>query len=431
MSARRGGARRPMTVRTMNVQTLGEARFPSRHRLGVGDDVRIPERIECGAEPGLAFEVAGPRARLFFDPPATRAGIVTCGGLCPGINNVIRSLYLELHHGYGVAEVIGFRDGYQGLDPAAGREPVVFTRAFVHDIHRDGGTVLGTSRGPVDVGVAVDDLARRKVDILFAIGGDGTQRGAAEIHEEARRRGLALAVVGVPKTIDNDIPFVSRTFGYLTAVEEASEVLACAHTEATSVPNGISLVKLMGRHAGFITAGATIASQDVNFALIPEVPFALGPFLAALRERMLQRGHALIAVAEGAGQELLASAGPPGRDASGNVKLGDIGPLLRRRIEEFFAAEGMPVVVRYFDPSYQIRSVPVTCEDALLCDHYARNAAHAALAGKTGMIIGFMHERFIHVPVGLLADRVKRLDPTGAGWRSVLAATGQPERFTA
>jgi 6-phosphofructokinase 1 len=234
--------------------------------------------------------------------------------------------------------------------------------------------------------------------------------------------------VGVPKTIDNDVHFVARSFGFFSAVEEAARALDCAHTEARSVPGGIGLVKLMGRHAGFLTAGATIASQDVNFALIPEVPFKLEVFLAALKKRMLTKSHAVVAVAEGAGQDLL-SADPSARDASGNVKLKDIGPFLRDRIEAFFKAEGIPVVLRYFDPSYQVRSRPANCEDAILCDLFARHAVHAAMAGKTGMVIGFLHERFIHVPIELLATHSKRLDPSGGWWRSVLAATGQPERF--
>jgi 6-phosphofructokinase 1 len=412
----------------MKAPSLGEPRFASTHSHTVGDDIRIPELIEAGAAPGLQFELAGPRSRLFFDGAKTCAGIVTCGGLCPGLNNVIRSLVRELCLGYGVASVLGFRDGYGGLDPERGAEPVRLTPELVNDIHRNGGTFLGTSRGPVDTGRAVDNLIRRGVNILFTIGGDGTQRGANELYQEARRRGHPLSVVGVPKTIDNDVGFASRTFGFFSAVEEAVHVLTCAHTEAESVPGGIGLVKLMGRHAGFITAGATVASQDVNFALIPEVPFALEPFLAALKQRMLAKSHAVIAVAEGAGQDLLAAAGGE-RDASGNVKLQDIGPFLRGRIEEYFKAEGIPVVLRYFDPSYLIRSSAANSEDALLCDLYARHAVHAAMAGKTGIIIGFLHERFIHVPIELLAGHTKRLDPASGWWRSVLATTGQPERF--
>ena len=289
----------------MNTPTLGEARFASSKSHTTSDDIRIPERIEVGADSGLQFELAGPRAKLFFDPKQTRAGIVTCGGLCPGLNNVIRSLFLELHYGYGVAEVLGFRGGYTGLDPKCGVEPVKLTPAFVDGIHQHGGTVLGSSRGPVDIGRAVDNLIARDVNILFTVGGDGTQRGAHDLYQEARKRGHALSVVGVPKTIDNDVGFVSRTFGFFSAVEEAKRVLDCAHTEARSVPGGIGLVKLMGRHAGFVTAGAVIASQDVNFALIPEVPFKLESFLAALKERMVNKSHAVIAVAEGAGQDLL------------------------------------------------------------------------------------------------------------------------------
>lgn len=412
----------------MNAATLGEARFLSTLSHTISDDVRIPEQIEIGAEPGFQFELAGPRAKLFFDAEKTRAGIVTCGGLCPGLNNVIRSLFLQLHYGYGVAEVLGFPGGYGGLDPACEAEPVKMTPQFVDGIHQKGGTIIGTSRGPVDVARAVDNLIARKVNILFTLGGDGTQRGANDLYQEARKRGYALSVVGVPKTIDNDVPFVSRTFGFISAIEEAARVLDFAHTEARSVAGGIGLVKLMGRHAGFITVGATIASQDVNFALIPEVPFRLDVFFAALKERLVMKSHAVIAVAEGAGQDLLGAAGSE-CDPSGNVKLKDIGPFLRAQIEAFFKAEGIPVTVRYFDPSYQIRSRPANCEDAVLCDLFARHAVHAAMAGKTGVVIGFLHERFIHVPIALLATRTKRLDPTSGWWRSVLATTGQPEHF--
>jgi 6-phosphofructokinase 1 len=412
----------------MQTPSLGEARFGSPKSHATGDDVRIPERIEIGTEPGLEFELAGPRAKLFFDAKQTRAGIVTCGGLCPGLNNVIRSLFLELHYGYGVAEVLGFRGGYTGLDPDCGVEPVKITPRFIDGIHQKGGTILGSSRGPVDIGRAVDNLIARGVNILFTVGGDGTQRGANDLYQEARKRGHALCVVGIPKTIDNDVAFVSRTFGFFSAVEESARVLDCAHTEARSVPGGIGLVKLMGRHAGFITAGAVVASQDVNFALIPEVPFKLESFLAALKQRMLAKSHAVIAVAEGAGQDLLqADAGT--RDASGNVKLKDFGPFLREKIEAFFKAEGIPVVMRYFDPSYQVRSRPANCEDALLCDLFARHAVHAAMAGKTGLVIGFLHERFIHVPIELLATKTKRLNPASGWWRSVLATTGQPAEF--
>lgn len=412
----------------MNTPSLGDSRFASKRSHTISDDVRIPERIEIGADPGLQFELAGPRSKLFFDAKKTRAGIVTCGGLCPGLNNVIRSLFLELYYGYGVRDVLGFRGGYTGLNPKCGVEPLTITPQVVDGIHQKGGTILGSSRGPVDIARAVENLIAHEVNILFTVGGDGTQRGANDLYQEARRRGHALSVIGVPKTIDNDVGFVSRTFGFFSAVEEAARVLDCAHTEARSVPGGIGLVKLMGRHAGFVTAGAVVASQDVNFALIPEVPFKVDVFLSTLKERMLAKSHAVIAVAEGAGQDLL-RADPDACDASGNVKLKDIGSFLREKIEGFFKGEGIPVVIRYFDPSYQVRSRPANCEDALLCDLFARNAVHAAMAGKTGVVIGFLHERFIHVPIELLATHTKRLDPASGWWRSVLATTGQPAEF--
>jgi 6-phosphofructokinase 1 len=420
----------------MNVTVLGEPRFPSPIRRPVGDSLRVPEQIirDPQAPPPaeeLLFELAGPRAKLFFDPKQTRAGIVTCGGLCPGLNDVIRSLFLELHHAYGVKEVLGFRGGYQGLDPARGAEPIVLTTEFVDDIHKEGGTVLGTSRGPVDIVLAVDNLIRRGVNLLFTIGGDGTQRGGNELFQEAKKRGYALSVVGIPKTVDNDVAFVSRTFGYLTAVEEAAKVLDRAHIEARSVQHGVSLVKLMGRQAGFIAAGATVASQDVNFTLVPEVPFKLDGergFLAVLKQRILKRAHAVVVVAEGAGQDLLENTQAE-RDASGNVKLKDIGQFLRERIEAYFKAEKIPMVMRYFDPSYLVRSSPANAEDSILCDLFARHAAHAAMAGKTGLVIGYLHDKFIHVPIELLISRKKHMDPDGFAWSAVLAATGQPERF--
>ncbi|WP_305072870.1 ATP-dependent 6-phosphofructokinase [Propionivibrio sp.] len=415
----------------MDITVLGEARYPSPLDYHVSDKARVPCSVivDPDAPPAeeLFFEVAGPREKLFFDPKKTRAGVVTCGGLCPGLNNVIRSLVLQLYHGYGVREILGFTNGYQGLDPWRGSEPIPLTPEFVEDIHKEGGTVLNTSRGPVDVSVAVDNLIRRKVDILFVVGGDGTQRGGAELFEEARSRGHALAVVGVPKTIDNDVAFVTRTFGYVTAVEEAAKAIACAHTEAHSVFNGISVVKIMGRHAGFIAAGATVASQDVNFTLVPEVPFVLDGedgFLVALKERMLRRAHAVILVAEGAGQHLMAG-GEDKYDASGNLKSKDIGIFLRDRIESYFKAEGIPFALRYFDPSYMIRSVPACADDAVLCDFYARNAVHAAMAGKTGLVIGQHHGVFTHVPIGLLASQKKQLDLNSPAWLGVLASTGQ------
>jgi 6-phosphofructokinase 1 len=415
----------------MNTPTLGIPRFRSPLSRTIRDDVCIPERIEIGVKPDLEFELAGPRPMLFFDPKQTRAGIVTCGGLCPGLNDVIRSLFLQLHHAYGVKEVLGFRGGYQGLDPSRGTEPIVLTPAFLDSIHKEGGTVLGTSRGPVDIGLAVANLIQREVNILFTIGGDGTQRGGNDLFQESKKRGHALAVVGIPKTVDNDVAFVARSFGYLTAVQEAAKVLDRAHTEARCVENGIALVKLMGRHAGFIAAGATVASQDVNFTLVPEVPFKLEGergFLHALRQRIRKRAHAVVVVAEGAGQDLLAVSGGE-RDASGNVKFQDIGLFLREHIESYFKAEGVPVVIRYFDPSYIVRSSPANSEDSILCDLFARHAAHAAMAGKTGLVIGYLHDQFIHVPIELLTSRKKHLDPDGSAWSAVLAATGQPERF--
>jgi len=399
----------------------------------VTDAERVRYRIveNTGKDlPDHKFERAGAREMIFFDPPKTRAAIVTCGGLCPGLNNVIRSAFLELHYRYGVAEVLGIRYGFAGLNPEVAKPPFILTAERVDNIHEHGGTMLGTSRGPQPVAAMVDYLASANIDILLCVGGDGTLRGAKAIAEEALARGLPISVVGIPKTIDNDVLYVSRTFGVLTAVERARHILECAHMEARSAYNGVGLVKVMGRRAGFVACGATVASQEVNFALIPEVPFALdGPngFLAHLRERLRSRQHAVIVVAEGAGQDLLPSS--EHRDRSGNLLLQDIGVLLKQRINDFAASEGLQVDVKYFDPSYYIRSVAANSEDAVYCDQLARYAVHAAMAGKTAMVVSSWNSAFMHVPIDMVTSGSKQVDLEGPLWAAVLASTGQPKRF--
>ncbi len=379
----------------------------------------------------LAFERAGARREIYFDPSQTQAAVVTCGGLCPGINNVIRSLVLELRHNYGVRSVLGIRYGYRGLTPQSGHPPRPLTVQDVESIHHQGGTILGSSRGAQKTEVIVDFLTQQKIDILFCVGGDGTQCGAHVIAEEVARRQLPIAIVGIPKTIDNDIKFCFRTFGFYSAIAEAEQVIDCAHVEAKGVENGIGLVKLMGREAGFIAAGATMASGEANFTLIPEVPLELhGPrgFLRALERRLEARDHAVVVVAEGVGQELLGQASAR-HDASGNRRLGDIGPFLKEHIESHFETQNKRVSVKYFDPSYHIRSVPANAADSLLCERLARHAVHAAMAGKTDLLIGLWHNHLIHVPLATSTGEKKRLSPTSNLWTSVLALTGQAKWF--
>jgi 6-phosphofructokinase 1 len=397
------------------------------------DDARVLVDVEFREGESLsrkAFERAGARPKIFFDPKVTRAAIVTCGGLCPGLNNVVRSMVLELHHKYGVRDVIGFRYGFEGLNPAVGVAPVTLDPATVEDIHKHGGSVLGLSRGKQDIGVMVDTLVARGVSLLFCIGGDGTLRAAHAISDECLRRGLAIAVVGVPKTVDNDVAWVDKTFGFDTAVEIARQAIDGAHSEARGARNGVGIVKLMGRDAGFITASATLASEDVNFCLVPELPFDLeGPkgLLAVVERRLAARGHAVIAVAEGCAAHF---ADDGARDASGNARYAsggnDVGPMLRDAIAGYFKRRGVPSTVKYIDPSYMIRSGPANASDAIFCNELARNAVHAGMAGRTGVLVGRWHRRFTHVPLAHVTGQHKRIDPDGALWLSVLESTGQP-----
>jgi len=411
---------------------LLQGRVSSPHYVHESDRVLLDDTLEraearlCGVAELPTLEPGGPREYIYFDPSRTRAGIVTCGGLCPGLNNVIRGLVLELADNYGVTDVVGFRDGFRGL-ASADVAPVRLSREAVADIHNRGGTILGTSRGDQDPALMVETLVRLGISVLFVIGGDGTLRGAAKIASRAERLGVELSVIGVPKTIDNDIPYLDQSFGFQTAFTRATDSIKSALTEASSTRYGVGLVKVMGRHSGFIACYAALASHDVDFVLIPEVPFQLDSFLRLLRDRVRQRGHAVVVVAEGAGQDLFEYDGAV--DASGNARLADIGGLLRQRITADFAAFGEELSVRYVDPGYAIRSVPANGWDAVYCLRLAQAAVHAAMAGRTAMVVGRWHGRFVHIPIPVATGSRNQVDPNGDLWMSVLEATGMPERL--
>jgi 6-phosphofructokinase 1 len=353
---------------------------------------------------------------------------VTCGGLCPGLNNVIRAIVMSLWYIYGVRRISGIRNGYRGFLPEYQLPVVDLNPDIVADIHKHGGTILGSSRGGGDrVSEIVDCLERMNVSMLFTIGGDGTQKGSLRIAEEIEKRGLRIAVVGIPKTIDNDLSFIQKSFGFETAVSKAVEAVSGAHVEAKDAINGIGIVKLMGRESGFIAAHTAIATNDVNFVLVPEVPFDLdgeNGLLNYLKERLERRKHAVIIVAEGAGQNLLPQI--DGKDASGNTLLGDIGLFIKEKVSSFFKSIDYEVNIRYIDPSYIIRSTPADPGDSIYCTRLGNYAVHAAMAGKTKMLVSLINNTFVHVPIALAVGKRNTIDPEGALWRDVIQATGQP-----
>ena len=386
------------------------------HLLEDGRDISAP-----------SYEEAGARGQIYFDPARATAGIVTCGGLCPGLNDIIRGLVNQCHQQYGISRVYGFRYGYEGLVQRYGHTPLLLKPSSVEQAHHFGGTLLGSSRGQQDIGEMVDTLEDMKVDILFVIGGDGTLRGAAEIVKEIERRGLKKSVVGIPKTIDNDIRYLDKSFGFETAFAAAVQAVKCAYVEATGAVNGVGLVKLMGRDSGFIACYAALAGSNVDFVLIPEVPFELdgeGGLLETLRHRLTKRGSAVIVVAEGAGQHLMQT--DVATDASGNKRYGDIGPFLKDRINAFFKERRTEVNLKYIDPSYIVRSVPANAQDNVYCSRLAQSAVHAAMAGKTNMLVGRWHGSFIHLPLDLVIHGRRKVDPTQELWHCVLESTGQP-----
>jgi len=382
---------------------------------------------DAGVTP-VSFEKAGPKEMIYFEPAKTKVGIVTCGGLCPGLNNVIRSLVNQLYYRYGIKRILGFRYGYEGLIPEYNHEVIEMTASMVREIHLSGGTFLGTSRGHQNVSKMVDTIEILNINVLFCIGGDGTLRGAHAIHEEIKSRNLKIAVAGIPKTIDNDINLIQKSFGFETAFSIAHDIIRNAHNEARDAYNGIALIKLMGRDSGFIAANAALAVQEVNFVLIPELSFDLygeKGFLKVLKERLDERHHAVIVVAEGAGQDLFPAQGSQ-IDASGNIIHQDIGIFLRDKIKTEFKALGFPHALKYIDPSYIIRSSPANANDSKFCNLLAQNAVHGALAGRTDFVIGYWNNQFTLMPIPPVVAKRKKIDVESGLWWNVLEATGQP-----
>lgn len=421
------------------IQALGACSIPSpvsvsyftsnEKRILFNNYLHQYDRLKSADGRPLSVEVAGPRESIFFDPSKTKAAIVTCGGLCPGINDVIRSLVMELYHRYGVRNIVGIKYGFQGMIPRYGHSLVELTPEVVKDIHTLGGSILGSSRGRQDIAAMVDALKRMNVDLLFAIGGDGTMRAAECITGEISGRRLNMGVIGIPKTIDNDLNLIQKTFGFDTAISEAVKAIQCAHVEAKGAPNGIGLVKIMGRQSGHIAAGTVLAQSDINFVLIPEVPFDLEGekgFMKAVERQLFNRHHCVILVAEGAGQEHIRKEGQPQEtDPSGNPRLLDVGLFLKAAIETYFQARGIDINLKYIDPSYTIRSVPANASDSMYCGALGQYAVHAGMAGKTGMLVGLMKDEYVHIPLNMVASGTK-VDIGGNVWMRVLESTGQP-----
>lgn len=385
-----------------------------------------------------AFTLAGPRLEIELDPTQSKAAIVTCGGLCPGLNTVVREVVMCLRRQYGVTETYGIPAGYRGFqEPDTWR---LLDEKAVANLHNIGGSVLGSSRGGHDTEAIVDSLVDQGVNMLFVVGGDGTVRGAAKIADEIKRRGLEIAVAVVPKTIDNDVPLLDRTFGFETAVEAAREAINVANIEAEGFPFGLGVVKVMGRNSGFIAMHSTLGSRVVDLCLVPEVDFYLdgpGGVVDHLYERLLENNKAVVVVAEGAGQELMANMGAAGeqvKDASGNVLLDDIGPWLskelKKRLDEKLegkSVHGDKVTLKYVDPSYMVRGVKPNTSDNVYCTQLAHNAVHGAFSGMTSFLVGSINTRECYVPIELVANKRNVIDTAHQSlWEYVVFDTQQP-----
>ncbi|KAG8049861.1 hypothetical protein GUJ93_ZPchr0009g259 [Zizania palustris] len=358
-----------------------------------------------------AYHRAGPRREVAFDPVRVRAAIVTCGGLCPGMNTVVRELVVGLSELYGVrgGGVFGVRNGYGGF--YSEEEPVPLEPETVEQWHKAGGTVLGTSRGGFDLGRIVGAIERRGFNQVYAIGGDGTMRGAVKIFEEVRRRRLPVAITGIPKTVDNDVGIIDRSFGFHTAVEEAQQAIAAGHVEAESAVNGVGLVKLMGRSTGHIALHATLSSRDVDCCLIPEENFYLhgaGGLFEFLYHRIKKNGHAVVVVAEGAGQGLIPTNtdAPRRDDESGNPAFLDVGAWLKAELKAWWEEEHA---------------------DNLYCTLLAHSAIHGVMAGYTGFVSGPINGNYAYIPMAEVAEGKNPVDTKDHKWAWVRSITNQPD----
>jgi 6-phosphofructokinase 1 len=423
-----------MTQQDLMVERLPQTRtFESPVKMGKAEielvmyDPRPQEDLKSEFPVSLnklLLQLANTRKDLHFNPSEVTVGIVTCGGLCPGLNDVVRSLTLCSIGSFQVKKVIGFRFGFWGLSSAGRGTAIELTHQTVAQINRQGGTILGSSRGPQKPSEMVDTLEQMGVNILFTVGGDGTQKGASSVYAEVKKRGLDISVFGIPKTIDNDLSFSHRTFGFETAVEQAVVAIRAAYSEASSHRFGIGIVKLMGRHSGFIAAHASVASGASHLCLIPEQPVSIEVILSLLKARFETSSYCVITVAEGFGQDW--AVGSDKRDASGNKVLIDIGVILKDKIDKFMKSQKElypEYTIKYIDPSYMIRACAPNSSDAGFCTNLSTFAVHEAMAGHTNCIIAQRYSNFILVPIRAATSIQRRVDTTGNLWRQVRETT--------
>ncbi|WJZ96001.1 hypothetical protein VitviT2T_014730 [Vitis vinifera] len=379
----------------------------------------------------LAYHRAGPRKQIFFDPSMIRVAIVTCGGLCPGLNTVIRELVVGLWELYGVRQIYGIIAGYRGFYSF---EPMALNPKLVEDWHKRGGSVLETSRGGFDLEKIVNSIKDHEFDQVYVIGGDGTMRGAVTIFDEICRQKLNVSIAGIPKTVDNDISIIDRSFGFQTAVEMAQQAISAAHVEAESAVNGIGLVKLMGRSTGHIALHATLSSRDVDCCLIPENEFYLegkGGLFEFLEQRLKQNGHAVLVVAEGAGQDMIprSDAQKKETDESGNPVFLDIGRWLKSELKSWWDRDhpGELVTIKYIDPMYMVRAVPANATDNLYCTLLAHSAIHGVMAGYTGFVSGPINGNYAYIPIAEVANAKNPVNTMDHKWAWVRSVNNQPD----
>jgi 6-phosphofructokinase 1 len=496
------GEPNPVSERVIGADRKSDSRIlvDVRSSYPITQPTSGPSLCSCAVKGQLTFAEAGPRNMLRFPghhKKLLKVGVLVSGGIAPGINAVISGIVQRhvLYHTPQITDlrvpgktprsytlqVFGFRNGFAGL--LAGDDVTVLydsdspdekLRAHLRRIANRGGSEIGTSRyddllstadpdkREKDLDQVAENLANRHFDILYVIGGDGSMRAAHATWKRSRDNGKSLSVIGVPKTMDNDILWVWQSFGFLSAVEKAREALQQLHTEATSNPR-LCVVQLFGSDSGFVVSHAALASGVCDAALIPEVPFTMKKLADYITERLSKRfrpgaggqsPYGMIVMAETAvPQDAEDYLSDPEVDLDENEKaaiqafvskgcrvhgqtpdelrtggLKVVSRVLQKRIREMKVDDAYWADFRVFtnEPRHLLRAIPPSASDVAFGQRLGVLAVDNAMAGYTDFMISQWMTEYVLVPLDLVVLGRKRVPPNGIFWKSVVASTGQP-----
>jgi 6-phosphofructokinase 1 len=328
-----------------------------------------------------------------------RIGLLTGGGDCPGLNAVIRAVVrrAEMEHG---DTIVGFRDGWKGM---AEGDIVDLSVDSTRGLVTRGGTILGTARyhpdeHPDGTGMVFESFKRNRLDAVVCVGGDGTLAAAGKLSE------VGLPMIGVPKTIDNDVFGTDVSVGFDTAVAIAADALDRVQTTGES-HNRIMVVEVMGRHNGWIALSAGIAAGAESI-LIPEVPFDVDELAKQLVHRHRRARSSVVVVAEGATPVAGSVDWAPPRGKFGSIVAGAVGEMVRSELEQRTGFDARLTVLGHVQ-----RGGTPTPTDRILGSRFGVAAVDAVRDGEAGVMVALQSEQVVRVPIAQISGRRKQVPP--------------------